>query len=250
MELQAIGVVKALYRFPVKSMQGHTLQHAHLWWHGLDGDRRYAFVKDGSRSSFPWLTGRDIPDLIRYEPAFADPDDPTNSPILVRTPDGQELALDGIELNATLTARFKAAVNLLHIGRGTFDSMPLSIMSLSTVRGLGERLGMEVDPRRFRANILVEVYEDQPHIEDEWIGKQLLFGDRTDSARVHANRPIQRCMMVNLDPDTSKQTPQVLRDLVNTHDTNCAIYASTVAPGTINVGDTVYVAVDPPMSLH
>src|SRR5215218_274564 len=105
MEYQPIGVVAGMYRFPVKSMQGEALQQGRLWWHGLDGDRRYAFVKAGSRSSFPWLTGRDIPDLIRHVPTFVDPSDPVDSPIMVRTPDGQELPLESAELNDLLAAR-------------------------------------------------------------------------------------------------------------------------------------------------
>jgi uncharacterized protein len=244
MEYQAIGVVAGIYRFPVKSMQGEALQRGRLWWHGLDGDRRYAFVKTGSRSSFPWLTGRDIPNLIRHVPRFADPGDPVNSPILVRTPEGRELALESAELCDTLGALHGAPVHLLHLGRGTFDSMPLSIMSLSTVRALGERLGADVDPRRFRANVLVEAFEDLPHVEDQWIGRPLRFGDRPGSARVRANRPITRCMMVNLDPDTARQDPRVLRDLTHSHDTTAAIHASTEAPGTIEVGDMLSIATE------
>ncbi len=39
----AVGVVAALYRYPVKSMCGEAIDEGRLWWHGFDGDRRYAF---------------------------------------------------------------------------------------------------------------------------------------------------------------------------------------------------------------
>jgi uncharacterized protein YcbX len=120
--------------------------------------------------------------------------------------------------------------------------MPISIMSLSTVRALDERLHAEVDQRRFRANIVVETFEDLAHVEDEWLGKSVLFGDRTDSARVRADRPIPRCMMVNLHPETATQDSRILRALAHSHDANAAIYASTEAPGTIEEGDTVYIS--------
>ena len=40
---RAIGVIAALFRYPVKSMAGESLDSADLGWHGLDGDRRLAF---------------------------------------------------------------------------------------------------------------------------------------------------------------------------------------------------------------
>ena len=54
--MEPIGTVKALFRHPVKSMRGEELDAATIGWHGVDGDRRYAFVKSDSPSGFPWLT--------------------------------------------------------------------------------------------------------------------------------------------------------------------------------------------------
>jgi hypothetical protein len=51
-----VGVVQALHRFPVKSMRGESLDAARIYWHGFDGDRRFAFVRGDVQSSFTWLT--------------------------------------------------------------------------------------------------------------------------------------------------------------------------------------------------
>jgi uncharacterized protein len=52
--------VVGLWRYPVKSMAGEALVAAEVSWHGLAGDRRWAFVRDGVvRSGFPWLTLRE-----------------------------------------------------------------------------------------------------------------------------------------------------------------------------------------------
>lgn len=40
-----VGTVKAIWRYPVKSMAGESLEKAHVYWYGLDGDRRAAFAK-------------------------------------------------------------------------------------------------------------------------------------------------------------------------------------------------------------
>ena len=63
-----VGVVKQLNRFPVKSMQGESILESHVDWNGLDGDRRYAFVRSDILAGFPWLTGRQIPDVTNRGP--------------------------------------------------------------------------------------------------------------------------------------------------------------------------------------
>ncbi|MFN2464119.1 MAG: MOSC N-terminal beta barrel domain-containing protein, partial [Candidatus Dormibacteria bacterium] len=56
---RAVGRVAALWRYPVKSMAGEALAVADVSWHGLAGDRRWAFIREGQeRSGFPWLTIR------------------------------------------------------------------------------------------------------------------------------------------------------------------------------------------------
>src|SRR5256885_10684125 len=64
--MQAVGVIRQLIRYPVKSMQGEALTSAALTLQGFAEDRRYAFVQATSRSAFPWLTARELPELLRY----------------------------------------------------------------------------------------------------------------------------------------------------------------------------------------
>jgi uncharacterized protein YcbX len=45
-----IGHVEAIFRYPVKSMAGESLEVANLGWHGLDGDRRLALRRIENRS--------------------------------------------------------------------------------------------------------------------------------------------------------------------------------------------------------
>jgi uncharacterized protein YcbX len=238
-ECVEIGIVASLHRYPVKSMQGTSVDRSHVWWYGLDGDRRYAFLKAGNTSGFPWLTARDVPEMLLYAPYFTDPDQLNKAPVRVLTPDGRDVALESDELLAELAGRYGKPVALTHIGRGAFDSLAVSLLSLSTLRSSGERLGQDVDPQRFRANIVIETYDEQPHQEDGWLGDLLVFGDRADSAQVRINRRIPRCMMVNLDPATSGQNPRILRDIAQTRDNCTGVYGSTEETGTIEVGDRI-----------
>jgi uncharacterized protein YcbX len=194
-----VGVVAALYRFPVKSMRGELLDEARVGWFGIEGDRQYAFVRSDNTSWFPWLTGRDVPDLLRYTPRFLEPANTTASPIMVRTPDGAEVLLDSDVLRNDLAARRGGPVHLMQLERGTFDAAPVSLISLATVEDLGTQIGMPMDPVRFRQNILLDLGAAAPYVEEEWQERLLTFGG-DDRARVLLNRREKRCMMITLTP--------------------------------------------------
>lgn len=234
-----VGVVRALYRYPVKSMRGEAVEALELRCHGCAGDRRYAFVRGDNGSSFPWLTGRQIPDLLRYAPYFAEPDDPLRSAVRVRTPAGRDLPIDGAELRAELAARYGSGVHLLQSNRGTFDAAAVSLIGAATVRALGARLGRDLDPLRFRPNILIETAGAVPRLEDRWVGGLLIFGDRDDAARVRLNQRDKRCMMIGLDPETAEHDPRVLKTVARDDETCAGVYGSTERPGVVRVGDTI-----------
>jgi uncharacterized protein len=235
-----VGVVAALYRFPVKSMRGEPLREAWIGWFGVEGDRQYAFVRSHTTSWFPWLTGRDVPDLLRYTPRFVEPANTRASSVMVRTPSGAEVVLDSDVLRDDLAARHGGPVHLMQLERGTFDAAPLSLISTATVGDLEARIAMRLDPVRFRQNILLDVGESAPYTEEQWQGRILTFGTGNDSARVLLSRRDKRCMMINLDPDNAAQTPAVLREVVASRDQCAGLYAAPVTTGRVLVGDPVY----------
>ena len=49
-------------------------------------------------------------------------------------------------------------------------------------------------------------------------------------------------MMINLDPDSAKQDPQVMRAVVRLNDNCAGVYATVVRRGLIRIGDVVHVA--------
>lgn len=242
-EFVEVGVVKELYRFPVKSMRGEALQEAHGYWHGLDGDRRYAFVRSDNRSGFPWLTGRELPQLLQYTPRYTQPDDVAESPMEVKLPDGRYLSIDAPELNQELAEAYGKPINLIKIGRGAFDSQTISVMSTATVGALGEAIGTavggKISPLRFRQNIIIEPFDDQPFVEERWLNSSLIFGSQPDGLRLRLNRRIQRCVMINIDPETSEKEPAVLKTVAQTRQSCAGVYGSTERPGMIRVGDVV-----------
>ena len=234
-----VGRVAALYRYPVKSMRGERIAATQVYWHGLAGDRRYAFVRGGNTSRFPWLTGREVPNLLRYAPYFAEGGDPLAAAVRVITPEGGDCALEDAALRDELAVQYGGAISLLQSSRGIPDSAGVSVLGAATVRDLGERVGATLDPLRFRPNILVETANGEPYEEEDWLGGLLVFGEREDGARIRLNRKDPRCMMVNLDPVGATQNPAVLREIARNRDLCAGLYATTEGIGTILVGDAV-----------
>ena len=92
--MTVVGRVAGLWRYPVKSMAPEELDSVEVSWHGLAGDRRWAFIRAGQvRSGFPWLTIRVHPELAHYRPRFTEPGRPNVSPTRVRTPSGRARTL-------------------------------------------------------------------------------------------------------------------------------------------------------------
>ena len=72
----------------------------------------------------------------------------------------------------------------------------------------------DLDRRRFRANIVLDSGKTDGFLEDGWIGGTLVFGDGEQSPAVSVTARDVRCVMINLDPDTARQDPRVLKSVV------------------------------------
>jgi uncharacterized protein YcbX len=240
MSRQLVGTVASLYRFPVKSMGGEAIDQTALYWHGFLGDRRQVFVKDGDLSTFPWLTARDVPELVHYTAYVTDPANPRSSPVMVRTPAGDELPVESEALRETLEQRYGAPIHLMRSSRGAHDAAGISVVGMGSIRALGERIGEALDVRRFRQNVYLETLGGEPDVEDGWVGKLLVFGDGDRAARVRLLRPDHRCMIVNLSPEHPGQNPAVLREIAASRANCFGLYGSTEGTGPIEVGAPVY----------
>jgi uncharacterized protein YcbX len=213
-------------------MAGERLDEAEVSWHGLAGDRRWAFIRDGlQRSSFPWLTIRERPEMAHFTPSLSEPGRPDDSPTVVRTPEGDELDVADPELSA----RLGDGVRLIKQNRGVYDIAPLALLTTATIAGLGELVDARLDVRRFRPNLLVEPAGPELFPEDAWVGSVLRLGE----ARMRVDQRDRRCVMINVDPDTTERDPAVLRAVARERGTCLGVYGATVQPGRVAVGDPV-----------
>ena len=236
---QTVGRVVGLWRYPVKSMGAEALSAVDVNWHGLVGDRRWAFVRNGvPNSGFPWLTLRERRDMNRFQPYFADPAAPDKSPVIVRTPSGAEYDVTDPALGTELDADGLRAIKQ---DRGIFDTFPLSLITTQSIASLGAAICDEgrnpLDVQRFRPNILVDAPGGVPFPEDDWVGRVLRIG----GLRLRVDKRDGRCAVITIDPVTSAQNPAILRAVVDARQGCLGIYGSTVAPGRIALNDPVMI---------
>jgi uncharacterized protein YcbX len=227
-----VGQVAALWRYPVKSMAGERLSAADISWHGIAGDRRWAFVRpEQSRNGFPWLTLRERPDLAHHRPGLSDPARPDASPVLVRTPDGRELDV----ADPALAASLGAGVRAMKQDRGVFDALPLSLLTTRSLSSLGRLAGRRLAPERFRPNLLIEPVAGDDFPEEAWLGQTLRIGD----AALRIDARDGRCAVITIDPESLERDRGVLRAVARERANRLGVYASTVRPARVTIGAPV-----------
>ncbi len=230
-----VGRVVGLWRYPVKAMAAEPLTEADVSWHGVAGDRRWAFVRDGvAQSGFPWLTLRERPDLNHYRPAFVDPSRPDKSRTIVRTPAGTDFDVTDPALAAQLWLQ---GARVIRQDRGIFDTFPLSLITTQTIASLGDAVGAALDGQRFRPNILVQASEEAPFPEDGWVGHVLRIGGMT----MRVDKRDGRCAVITIDPSSTERNPAILRTVARDRQGCLGVYGSTVEPGRVAVNDLVLV---------
>lgn len=240
-----VGTVAAIWRYPVKSLAGESVPGStNLGWHGIAADRRYALVKSGNATGFPWLTLRDCPGLVRYQGFLADPNNVRSSPVMVMKPDGTAVNVAESMLLSEIEALAGCPIHLLQHYGGLFDCSDISIITDKTLESLGVLIGAELDIRRFRPNIVVASSEERPFPEDKWVGGLLVFGDRNDSARVRINRKDPRCPVTGVDPVTGEKGDGIPQGIIQHRKNLAGVYGTTQFCGTIHVGEPVRLMTD------
>ena len=242
--MERVGQLNILRRYPVKSMAGEDLDEARVSFAGIVGDRVFAFIDQGNRSNFPWMTGRQGHELILFRPRFLDPPpaaeenpDAERYATEVTTPQGEKFRMGDPEFTKHVEERFGRSLRLRFSERSQTDARPISVFGLATVRALSEETGINLDPRRFRANFYVSWDNERPFYEDELIGRELQIGD---TVMLQLVKKDERCVMITLDPDTAAVAPQVLQRVALRHEGCAGVYGVVLREGIARIHNPVY----------
>jgi len=107
---------------------------------------------------------------------------------------------------------------------------------VQSARKLGEETGTNVDKRRFRANVYLDLNFSWGFVEDAFVGKTLRIGSKVVVSVVERD---PRCMMITLDPDTAEKSPAILKAVAQAHEGMAGVYGAVLAEGMIHKGDSV-----------
>ena len=239
-----LGHIHQLVRYPVKSMAGVAAPSAILGWHGLKGDRHYAFHRLNDTSGFPWLSASKLPELVLYQPLGFDENAEGPMPIQVRAPGGMVFALPSPELQKNVAQKSGSPLELMNFRNGIFDEAEVSVITLATMSAISREAGLELDARRFRANIVIASDSAQPFTEDGWLGGRLVFGDGELAPMITVTMRDLRCMMLNINPTTGRQDPGVMKAAVSMNDNYAGVYATVARTGRISTGQSVSLLIE------
>ncbi|QED46589.1 MOSC domain-containing protein [Cytobacillus dafuensis] len=227
---QLIGQVKEIRRFPVKTILGESLSSVSINNRGLIGDRLWAIRNLSGKFGSGKTTRRfqQMDGLFNYRARYE------GATPIVTMPDGLDYRADDNAVNEVLSERLGFQVTLAREESiSHFDEGPVSIITTSALRKLSQQLGETVDPRRFRANLLIDT-ELTGYIEDDWVDRLIQVGP-TVFLRVVATLP--RCVMVNNSQEELPQDARILRNLAHNHDAMFGVWAKVERGGEVSVGD-------------
>ena len=263
-DTSAIGKVESLWRYPVKSMRGEELEEAFVGFSGVYGDRLFAFRSSTRPKGFPYVTGREQEKMLLYRPRFRHPERAAKPPNLVEagkigcgltplfaspddlivdveTPSGQIMGVDDPALMRMLGEKLGDApsLSLLRSDRAMTDCRPISLFAVQTARQLGDEIGIDVDKRRFRANIYLDLDSGSGFGEDAFVGRTLRIGAK---AMISVLERDSRCKMISIDPDTAEVNGEILRKVSRGHDGKAGVYCAVLVEGIVRQGDLIHLA--------
>lgn len=108
------GRIAAIWRFPVKSMQGETLEEAELTASGFLGDRAYALIDVASGKVVSAKSAKQFPDLLACSATFVAPPvaGEVQPPVTITLGDGSSVRSDDPDSDAVLSRYFGRKVVL------------------------------------------------------------------------------------------------------------------------------------------
>jgi len=246
--------VATLQRFPVKGLSPQSLPAVSLAvGETLPFDRAWA-VENGPSGFDPtapahmpkirFLTLMRQAALARLRTSFdertcvlaiSSADGETRAQGALSDPHGRHTIQDFLDRHFAHTLRGPARI--VHAAGHAFTDVAtkcVSLINLATVRDIETRLGVPVDPTRFRANVTIE--GAPPWSEFDWPEGPVAIGE----AGLFAFSRITRCAAINVDPATGERDLTLPRDMqVAFGHADCGVYLTVASPGLIRLGDVV-----------
>ncbi|HVA27757.1 MAG TPA: MOSC N-terminal beta barrel domain-containing protein [Candidatus Baltobacteraceae bacterium] len=202
-----LGLLAAIWRYPIKSLAGESLAEGLVRADGIDGDRERALVvRDGHPRKGKTYRGKENARL--------------------HTLDGPEAALASAR-EGGVTAQLE-----LDEDERFFDDAPISLIVDRWLDGLSEHVGYAVEYQRFRPNFFVRASGPVP-LEAALAGLQVQLGE----VMLRVRYPIERCVVTTYDPNGGEADPRILRYVAAERSTWMGIYCDVLRAGIVRIDD-------------
>lgn len=199
-----------MYRYPIKSLRAEQLASAEVRAGGFAGDRGSALFVTSSGHARSGKTYRGKEHRLLHTVAAAS--------------DAQDLARgDGLTIEETAAAPHY------------FDAEPVSLVFDTWVRELAALAGREVDPLRFRPNIVAVAAPAFTDSERELVGRRLRVGGVT----FDVVSPITRCVTPSYDIASGESDVALQRTIATGRGNIMGVYCRVIVPGTIVPGAAI-----------
>jgi uncharacterized protein len=200
-----IGTLRAIRRYPVKSLRGEELERATVLDTGVDGDRATALINDeGPRAGKP-ARGKEH---------------------------------DRLHLQRSIEEA-RSLVPAAHVARSDgepfVDDAPISLILDRWLDGVSSFAGYRVEWERFRPNFFVEAAEGIELDEGALTGRELQLGEVTLRVRY----PIERCVVTTYDLHGGTADPRILRYVAQARSNWMGIYCDVPRAGIARIGDSL-----------
>ena len=255
---EPVGRVRAVWRYPVKSMRGEPLARGEFTPAGVSGDRRFAVVDAVTGKVASAKNPKKWGGLFACASHLGD-----DGRLRIVLPEGAEILDDDPAVQDALSALLGRPVELreAHTGGrievawpevpglplagtdteevlpvGSFcDLAPIHLLTTATLERLNRtHPAVQFDPGRFRPNVLVESPPGSAgFVEDGWVGRVVSVG----TVRLRVTGRASRCVMTTLAQPGLSADAGVLRAVVAANAAHAGVYAEVIRPGVVREGD-------------
>ncbi len=267
LQMNEVGAVGTLYRYPIKSMMGEELNSTMVGPKGLVGDRLFALSDPSTGKIASAKNPSKWPNLFAFHASYSSPlDNPGEIPsVRITLPDGETVMSKDADVEDVLSVALGKPVRFMSSAPAsgtleeywpdieglpkrdevTDEAMPsetffdLAIVHILTTATLDEMRKLypagRAEVRRFRPNIVIATSpEINGFAEEEWIGKVLAIGDEV---KFKITGPCPRCVMTTLAQGDLPKDAGILKTALKHNQAHVGIYASVLQGGKIRRGD-------------
>ncbi|MEO9483044.1 MAG: MOSC N-terminal beta barrel domain-containing protein [Ekhidna sp.] len=263
--------VSALYIYPIKSLQGISLQEAEVLERGFKHDRRWMLVNQenvlitqrthpqfsqvgitltdtGILAKYGNLSDLEIP-LILTDQAVIDVMVWNDQVQALEAPERisewfSAIAMEPCKL-VFMPEDSSRPVNPLRAVNGEnvsfADGYPYLILGQSSLDDLNSRMDVDLPMNRFRPNIVVEGGE--AYEEDRWTDVQI------GGVKFHVTHPCKRCVFTTIDQETGSKGVEPMKTLATYRrvgkEVIFGVNTLALSKGRIKVGDEILLSPSP-----